>query len=77
MPPAGFEPTIPASEQQQTDALDGAATGTYVTDVRRGVFLRETMCIRSLMEIRYFSSLLGAGRRTKAQGHEDGQLHTR
>jgi len=27
MPPAGFEPTIPASEQPQTDALDCAATG--------------------------------------------------
>ena len=27
MPPAGFEPTIPASEQLQTHALDRAATG--------------------------------------------------
>jgi len=27
MPPAGFEPTIPASERQQTHALDRAATG--------------------------------------------------
>ena len=27
MPPAGFEPTIPASEQPQTHALDRAATG--------------------------------------------------
>jgi hypothetical protein len=27
MPPAGLEPTIPASERQQTHALDGAATG--------------------------------------------------
>ena len=26
-PPAGFEPTIPASEQPQTHALDRAATG--------------------------------------------------
>jgi hypothetical protein len=27
MPPAGFEPSIPASERQQTHALDRAATG--------------------------------------------------
>ena len=27
MPPAGFEPTIPASELPQTHALDRAATG--------------------------------------------------
>ena len=27
MPPAGFEPEIPAGEQQQTYALDSAATG--------------------------------------------------
>jgi hypothetical protein len=28
MPPAGFEPAIPASERPQTHALDGKATGT-------------------------------------------------
>jgi hypothetical protein len=27
MPPAGFEPTIPASERPQTHALDRAVTG--------------------------------------------------
>jgi hypothetical protein len=27
MPPAGFEPTIPASERPQTHALDRVATG--------------------------------------------------
>jgi hypothetical protein len=27
MPPAGFEPAIPASERPQTHALDCAATG--------------------------------------------------
>jgi hypothetical protein len=27
MPPAVYEPTIPASERPQTDALDRAATG--------------------------------------------------
>jgi len=34
MPPAGFEPAIPASERPQTEALDGAATGTGTLDVR-------------------------------------------
>ena len=28
MPPVGFEPTIPASDWQQTHALDRASTGT-------------------------------------------------
>ena len=28
MPPAGFEPTIPANERPHTHALDRAATGT-------------------------------------------------
>ena len=30
LPPAGFEPTIPAKERPQTHALDGAATGIAV-----------------------------------------------
>jgi hypothetical protein len=30
MPRVGFEPVIPASERQQTHALDGAATGIGV-----------------------------------------------
>jgi hypothetical protein len=30
MPPAGFKPTIPASEQLQTQALDLTATGIAV-----------------------------------------------
>jgi len=34
MPLAGFEPTIPASEQQQTHALDRAATGIYILTVK-------------------------------------------
>jgi hypothetical protein len=46
MPPAGFEPTIPASERPQTYALDLAATGigrqnTYVTV--KFEFLREVL----------------------------------
>jgi hypothetical protein len=31
MPPAGFDPTIPVSEQPQTQALDREATGIGVT----------------------------------------------
>ena len=33
MVPARFEPTIPASERQQTHALDGAATGTGYNNI--------------------------------------------
>jgi len=35
MPPAGFEPTIPASERPQTHALDCAATGTGIQNKRQ------------------------------------------
>ena len=31
IPPEGFEPAIPASERQQTHALDRAATGLGTT----------------------------------------------
>jgi hypothetical protein len=34
MSPAEFEPTIPASEQLQTHALDRAATGTGPNSVK-------------------------------------------
>jgi hypothetical protein len=39
MPPAGFEPAIPASERSQTYALDPAATGIgekeiYLDEIR-------------------------------------------
>jgi hypothetical protein len=33
MPPAGFEPAIPASERPQTHALDVAATGIGVNAI--------------------------------------------
>ena len=33
MPPAGFEPAIPASEQPQTHALDRGATGIGRTNI--------------------------------------------
>jgi len=33
MPPAGFEPTIPASERPQTHALDRGALGPAHDDV--------------------------------------------
>jgi hypothetical protein len=36
MPPAGFEPTIPASERPQTHALDRAATGIGRYTLYRG-----------------------------------------
>jgi hypothetical protein len=34
MPPAGFEPAIPASEQPQTLALDRSITGIAVLPLR-------------------------------------------
>jgi hypothetical protein len=40
MPPAGFETTIPTSEQPQTHALDRAATG-----------IGETLCIAYLNSV--------------------------
>jgi hypothetical protein len=39
MPPAGFEPTIPASERPQTHSLDRAATGTSRRLLLLSVFL--------------------------------------
>jgi hypothetical protein len=33
MPPAGFEPAIPANERPQTHALDRAGTGIFDTAV--------------------------------------------
>jgi len=34
MPPAGLEPTIPASERPQTHAVDRTATGIGIESVR-------------------------------------------
>jgi len=36
MPPAEFEPAIPASERPQTQALGGAATGRADSTVNEG-----------------------------------------
>ena len=40
MPPAGFEPTIPAIELPQTYALDRAANGIGTTDCTSACFSR-------------------------------------
>jgi hypothetical protein len=63
MPPVGFQPTIPASEQPQTDALDRAATGTgdlrfYITNFYRQTFLKQ-----------YSLILLGVQSRNQLQQH--------
>ena len=42
MPPAGFEPAIPASVRPQTDALDRSATGIGLSRVRTA------MCVLTL-----------------------------
>jgi hypothetical protein len=41
MPPAGFEPAIPASEWPQTHALDRAATG--IADALKVIIATETL----------------------------------
>jgi hypothetical protein len=51
MPPAKFEPTIPASEGSQTHALDRAATGIYAehtgtqqTPIHRALCIEQACC---------------------------------
>ena len=39
MPPAGFEPTIPAGKPLQTNAVDRAATGIGMSYVFTAIFL--------------------------------------
>jgi hypothetical protein len=54
MPPAGFEPEIPASERPQAHSLDRAATGIslseytaiiYLNDVNRLIFVVVRDCV--------------------------------
>ena len=40
MPPVRFEPTVPASEQPQTDALDRVATGMSSNDTNRYRYIK-------------------------------------
>jgi hypothetical protein len=51
MPPAGFEPTIPASERPQTHALDCAATGIGSGDSAQGKNGRGVNLIPSHVQI--------------------------
>jgi hypothetical protein len=44
MPPAVFEPEIPASKRPQAHALDGKATGTGSYDVYFGPNSRSPKC---------------------------------
>jgi hypothetical protein len=41
MPPAGFEPAIPASDQLQTHALDRAVTGIGGKNIKAQNFISE------------------------------------
>jgi hypothetical protein len=43
MPPAGFEPTIPASGRPQTHVLDRAATGIGLYKITNGLKLLLTI----------------------------------
>ena len=64
MPPAGFQPAIPAGERLQTYALDRSATGIrcyscyrkFRDCVYRMTVLKQRMCI--VMEISTHSSML-------------------
>ena len=44
MPQAGFQPTIPASEQRQTHSLDRAATGIHPS-TKHLFIIKPTRCI--------------------------------
>ena len=60
MPPAGFEPTIPASEWVQTHTLDRAATGIGVSPVQRLEFqvLNVTLSSFAMRDVQWRSALL-------------------
>jgi len=53
MPPAEFEPTVPASERLQTHALDRAATGIGLTDFSFPYLPIMTLLFRSLSFLQY------------------------
>ena len=48
MPPAGLEPTIPASERPQTHAFDRAATGVGTPTASNGKLFSELHVLNSL-----------------------------
>jgi len=43
MPPVGFEPTVPAGERPQNDALDRAATGTSSSSISVPYYAHDLM----------------------------------
>jgi hypothetical protein len=53
MPPAGFEPAIPASEWPQTNALNGAATGTgYSYYIYPGKYLLALASLNEALDVK-------------------------
>jgi len=65
MPPAGFEPAIPASKRPQTHALDRAATGTghpVVTNLHKQEVSITTIFVILLLLLVVFSPWAGLGR---------------
>ena len=63
MPSAGFEPTIQASERQQTHALDRAATGIGSHLIRCSQFVHilrqlKMFCRRQLRRYDWYNYLL-------------------
>ena len=58
MPPAGFEPAIPASERLQTHALDRAATGIgqrWIQGFRRIGSIDTAFSLRNHLHLIYFN----------------------
>ena len=58
MPPAGFKPTIPASERPQTQALDGVATGVGISGFSGLKFKEETS---KVLHLKHNSMVLKLG----------------
>jgi hypothetical protein len=53
MPPAGFEPTIPASERPQMHAIDRAATGTGTDEKYRNKIQCVSFALVKRSSLRY------------------------
>jgi hypothetical protein len=51
VPLAGFEPTIPASEQPHTHTLDHAASGTGYIKIYRIVILLAVLCVLKIQPV--------------------------
>jgi hypothetical protein len=67
MPPAGFETTIPASEQPQTHALDRSATGiaTWASDNTGDTYVALWQPVREALCLQRFTACCTVSSRTR------------